>query len=201
MTKLLRRFRPFLALPVALMAALLLSGQASAFIYTHTTGMVGPWSFADTTDAHRVICNYGPQEAPDYFYMTKTKVLPPTVFAADRDSGKVDRRAVSWQFQIQRKLLPDGKWKIVGSSAVQRAVAKDNQAAAFTPLVIKHNAHNDGGTPDYQMRVQVTIKWYKPSGAVEGSVFFRPSYYYHVAEGYPTFVGSNPFCSEVITAG
>ena len=128
MTKLLRRFRPFLALPVALMAALLLSGQASAFIYTHTTGMVGPWSFADTTDAHRVICNYGPQEAPDYFYMTKTKVLPPTVFAADRDSGKVDRRAVSWQFQIQRKLLPDGKWKIVGSSAVQRAVAKDNQA-------------------------------------------------------------------------
>ena len=188
------------ALPLALIAALLLSGQAAAIIYTHTTGEVGHWSFDDNSTTPGVTCNYGPTSDDNHYFMTNIKVIAPTVFAADRDPSKVDTRKVSWQFQIQRKLYPDGKWKVIASSAVQKGTAKDNQAAPFTALTLNHDGHHAALDTDWLVRVQVLIKWYKPNGAVEGTVLFRPSYY---TVKTPDFSGvsSQHWCQEVETSG
>jgi len=199
MTKLLRRFRPFLALPVALMAALLLSGQASAFIYTHQTGLVGPWSWDDNSTTPGVVCNYGPTPDNNAYYMKNLVVQPPTVKAADRNSGKVDTRKVSWRFQLQRKLLPAGTWKVVAASALQTATAKDNAAAPFTALKLKHKVSVTSST-DEIVRIQVLITWYKPSGGVEGTILFRPSYYQIKTPDF-TVTSGEPYCQERQTNG
>ncbi len=201
MTKRLHRPRgAVLALPIALLMALLMSSQASAIIYTHSTGLVGPWSFNDTYDAPNVTCKYGPTSDNNHYFMTKIKVLPPTVYAADRDSAKVDTRQVSWQFKIQRKLYPTGKWKVVASSAVQHATAKDNHAAAFSALTLKHDGHKGGLTSALVVRIQVLIKWYKPNGSVEGKVLFRPSYYTFTTPDFSS-TSSQHWCQEVATSG
>jgi hypothetical protein len=194
-----RPARTLFALPIALLAALLLSGQASAIIYTHQTGLVGPWSFNDNSTTPGVTCKYAATTDGNHYSMTKITVQPPTVFAADRNSGKVDSRKVSWQFQIQRKQIPDGTWKVVGGSAVQHATAKDNAAAPFTKLALSHHPKvaND---PSWVVRVQVLIKWYKPTGGVEGSVLFRPSYYRLMSPNFNS-TGSQPYCQEVETNG
>jgi hypothetical protein len=133
--------------------------------------------------------------------MRKLVVQPPTVKAADRDSNKIDRRTISWQFQLQRKLYPDGTWKVIASSAVQKALATENSAASFSPLTLKHQPKSPPYGDGWIVRVQVLIKWIKPSrGAVEGTILFRPSFYHDVSPGFD-FVGGNPYCSEVQTTG
>ena len=188
------------ALPVALLAAVLMAGSADAIIYTHQTGLVGHWSFDETSSAPLVTCNYGPTIDANHYFMTKIKVLPPTVYAADRNSAKVDTRQVSWQFQIQRKYYPTGHWVVVDSSAVQKGTAKDNLAAPFTALTLKHNGHQAVLDTNWTVRIQVLIKWYKPSGPVEGSILFRPSYYTYSTPDF-TGVSSQHWCQEVETSG
>src|SRR4051794_33385346 len=117
--------RVFLALPLALAAAMLLSGQAAAIIYQHQTGLIGPWSWNDSSTTPSVTCKYGASSDGNAYPIRKLIVQPPTAYAADRDSGKIDKRTISWQFQIQQKLYPNGTWKVIASSAVQKAVATE----------------------------------------------------------------------------
>jgi hypothetical protein len=201
MTNRLRRPRTAMfALPLALLFALLLSGQASAMIYTHQTGLVGPWSWNDTFDAPGVLCKYAASPDANHYAMRKIVVQPPTVKAADRNSGKIDKRAVSWQFQIQRKLSPDGTWKVVATSATQKATATENAAAPFTAITLKHFVANTTMYSEWIVRIQVLIKWYKPAGGVEGSILFRPSYYRYSTPDF-SGSGSQPYCNEVATSG
>ena len=196
-----RRSRGFLAaLPVALLAAVLVAGPANATTFVKQTGLVGPWSFAETSSVPLVTCNYGPTTDANHYFMTKITVIPPTVYAADRNSAKVDTRHVSWQFQIQRKHDPDGHWVVVGRSAIQRGTAKDNLAAPFTALSLKHNGHHAGLDTAWILRIQVLIKWYKPSGPVEGTVLFRPDYFWITTPDF-SGVSSEPYCQEVATSG
>ena len=90
--------------------------------------------------------------------------------------------------------------EIVAGSTVQTATAKDNAPAPFTKLVLKHHP-KDRENPSWLVRVQVLIKWYKPSGGVEGTILFRPSWYYHACVDYTNFVGGQPYCQEVDTNG
>jgi hypothetical protein len=190
---------------IALMGALVLAvasaGAASATIYQHQTGIIGPWSWNDTSGAPSVLCKYGQSADNNHYPMRKIVVQPPTVYAADRNSNKIEKRTISWRFQLQRKLLPDGKWKTLAkASSVQKATATENSPATFSPITLKHlpkNAAVDGWT----IRVQVLIKWIVPStGAVEGTMLFRPSYYHALSSGFD-FVGGNPWCTEVQTTG
>ena len=188
------------ALPVALLAAVLVAGSAQATSGIHQTGLVGPWSFAESGSVPLVTCNYGPTTDANHYFMTKITVVPPTVFAADRNSAKVDTRHVTWQFQVQRKHSPNGHWAVVGSSAIQGGTAKDNLAAPFTALSLKHNGHHAGLDTNWLVRIRVVIKWYKPSGAVEGTILFRPSYFWITTPDF-SGVGSQPYCQEVATSG
>jgi hypothetical protein len=189
-----------LAVLVAASLVVSIAGSASAIIYTHQTGLVGPWSFDETSSAPLVTCNYGPTIDANHYFMTNITVLPPTVYAADRNSAKVDTRHVSWKFQIQRKYYPTGTWKVVASSAVQKATAKDNLAAPFTALTLNHDGHVAGLDTNWTVRIQVLIKWYKPNGSVEGTILFRPSYYTYTTPDF-TGVSNQHWCQEVTTSG
>lgn len=200
MTQRLHRPRAALfAFPVALLLALLLSGQVSAIIYTHQTGLVGPWIWSDSSVAPGVLCKYAATTDANHYPMTKIVVQAPTVQAADRNSSKIDKRTVSWQFQLQRKLVPDGTWKVIANSSKQTGVATENTPAPFTAITLKHSP-KEMNNPSWIVRVQVLIKWYKPAGGVEGTILFRPSYYRNTTPDF-TFVGSQPYCQEVDTNG
>jgi hypothetical protein len=193
--------RVLIALTAALVLAIASAGSASATIYQHQTGIIGPWSWNDTSASPGVLCKYGQSADNNHYPMTKIVVQPPTVYAADRNSNKIEKRTISWRFQLQRKLLPDGKWKTLAkASGVQKATATENSPASFSPITLKHvpkNASADG----WIVRVQVLIKWIVPgTGAVEGTMLFRPSYYHAVSPGFD-FVGSRPYCGEVQTTG
>jgi hypothetical protein len=200
MTQRLHRPRAALfAFPVALLLALLLSGQASAILYTHQTGLVGPWMWSDSSVTPGVLCKYAATTDGNHYSMTKIVVQPPTVEAADRNSSKIDKRTVSWQFQLQRKLVPDGTWKVIASSAKQTGTATENTSPLFTAITLKH-VPKEVNNPAWIVRVQVLIKWYKPTGGVEGTILFRPSYYRITSPDF-TLVGSQPYCQEVETNG
>ena len=188
------------ALPVALVFALLAASPVAAIGSVKTTGAVGHWSFNESFGAPLVLCSYGATTDGNHYSMTKIKVQPPTVLAADRNSAKVDTRTVSWQFQIQRKNIAHGKWKVVASSKVQKATAKDNAAAPFTALTLKHSGKPAANDTSWIVRVKVLIKWYTPGGSVEGSVSFNPSYYTVTTPDF-SFTSSQTFCQEVVTNG
>jgi len=196
----LRSLRTLAFVPAALVFAILAASPVAAISAVKTTGAVGHWSFNESFGVPFVLCSYGPTSDSNHYSMTKITVQPPTVFAADRNSGKVDTRTVSWQFQIQRKNVSFGKWKIVASSKVQRATAKDNAAAPFTALTLKHSGKPAANDPSWTVRVQVLIKWYKPGGSVEGTVFFRSSYYTFTTPDFSA-TSSQPWCQEVVTNG
>ena len=162
--------------------------------------MVGPWSFDDQSLAPSVICSYGATIDNNHYFMTKIKVGPPMVYAADRDPSKVDTRRVSWQFQIQRKHQPDGHGSSWTVQPCKRGRPRKTPRRSFTALTLKHNGHQAGSDTEWTVRIQVLIKWYKPSGAVEGTVLFRPSYYSFKS---PDFTGtsSQHWCQEIETSG
>jgi len=187
------------ALPVALVFVILAASPVAAIQSVKTTGAVGHWSFNESFGAPLVLCSYGATTDGNHYSMTRINVQPPTVFAADR-TAKVDKRTVSWQFQIQRKNVSFGKWKVVASSKVQRATAKDNAAAPFTALTLKHSGKPAANDSSWAVRVQVLIKWYKPGGSVEGTVSFKPSYYAFTTPDFSA-TSSQPWCQEVVTNG
>ena len=195
MTKRLSRLRLLLALPMALVAALLLSGQAFAIIYTHQTGTIGAWSWTDTSTTPWVVCNYGPTLDNNHYFMTKIVVQPPAVY-----SVAAAPQQVSWQFQIQRKYYPSGTWKVVDSSAVQKGTAHATVAAGFTQLKLKHNGHQANGDTNWTVRIQILVKWYKPNGSVAGTLLFRPSYYTITTPDF-TGTGGQHWCQEIETSG
>ena len=189
-----------LSLPLAVLLALVMSGQAAAVSYTHHTGTVGQWTFDETFDNPLVLCKYGPTSDGNHYSMTRIKVAPPMVYAVDSNPAKEDKGTVSWQFQVQRKYYSASRWKTVASSAVQKRSALDDAAALFSTLTVKRNGHEAKDDPSWLMRVQVIVKWYKPGGAVEGTVTFRPSYYRFSTPDFSS-TSSEQWCQEVVTNG
>ena len=196
----LRSVRTLAFIPAALVFAILAASPVAAVSAVKTTGEVGNWSFDETQESPLVTCKGGPEVAPDYSYMKSVKVKPPTVFAADRNSEKVDSRKVTWKFELQHTVLPSTNWKTVKSSAVQHATAHDNLAAPFSAMTVAFKANHDSATTADEIRVKVTIHWLKPNGSVEGTVTFLASYY-GVISGVGNFTSGQPWCQEVASAG
>lgn len=192
-----RLLSAFGALPFALALMLSASTPVAAVESVKQTGSVGNWSFAESSSTPRTTCSYGPEAPPDDSFTTQIKVKPPTVFAADRTSGKVNKRKVSWQVQLQHEPSGGGSWVNGTTSSVQRATAYDNKQAPFTALTIKHDGHKD---PNDALRIKVTIKWYAPNGSVEGKIVFNPTYYREVTP-FGTATGGEPWCEADQTAG
>ncbi len=174
-------------------------GPVGAYSNVTETGMVGQWSFNDTSGTPGATCSYGPEYPPDYAGFRWMKVRPPVVFAADRDSNKIDHKRVKWFWKLQRAHYPMNDWKTIATSAVQSATAYDNQAAHFSALRINHNV----GNPDFSdvvFRAFVVIKWVKADGSVEGTAKATIDYYKGKMP-WGDAVYSSPFCQKVATAG
>ena len=199
------RLRLLRASSLAVLSAALLvvstAGPAAAYSLIQATGKIGNYDFTESSGSPGVTCAYGPVVSPDYMFMRWIKVRAPIVFAYDPNPGSPgDHGKVSWKFELQRKLQPDGAWTNVSSSPVQRATAWDNKQAAFTPIKLVHDGHAEGSTSAYSLRALVIIKWYKPSGAVEGTVKFTPTYY-KLKEPVGTSTSGGDYCDAISTLG
>ena len=186
----------------ALMFAAVIAGPAAAYTVVSESGTHGSYSITDSLTKPGATCRYGNGEPPNnWAWLDWMTVLAPRVFAADRNSSVRDHRQVSWQFKIQRTADNTTAWHTVASSAVQKATAWDNQAASFTSMKITYNAYTTAtGSENDILRALVILKWYKPSGAVEGTVQLTPTHYLFKSE-WGIATGGNPWCVARATEG
>jgi hypothetical protein len=194
-----RGFRFAFAFAVGLTLASLSVGPVGAYSNITETGMVGHWSLNDSLGTPGAVCSYGAEYPPDYAGFRWMNVKPPVVFAADRDSNKIDHKRVKWFWKLQRSHYPNNDWKTIDTSAIQSAMAYENQAAQFSAIRIYRNV----GNPDFNdvvYRALVVIKWVKADGSVEGTAKATIDWYNRKMP-WDTSVGGAPFCSQVATAG
>ena len=202
-----RRLRNLgLASSTAALALALVPTPATAYSVSES-GLVGEYSYSEGQDTPFATCGYaGPTwRDTNWIWFNWMRVTAPTVTAADRNSQTRDRRTVSFQLKIQRNtLFSSDPWKVVKSSAIQKAPAWDDEPAAlsqiklyFTPKKTISNGQNA------VFRAMVVIKWIKRDGTVEGSAKLWPTYYrenspYH-SKPYP--LQGDGFCSAIDTDG
>lgn len=163
------------AAAAALLAVLVAAAgalPAAGYSVISESGLVGPYTFAESEAAPRVRCRYGDFVA-DKQYLQWMRVGPPTVLAADRDSGRRDSRMVGWRFLIQRLGTDLTTWTTVARSPLQKARAYEDQAAALTAMKVHYSASDI----NRQFRALVVINWYRPDGSIEGRVRLTPQYY------------------------
>jgi hypothetical protein len=192
--------RFFVALSLAAVAvAGLAVGPVGAYSNVTETGMVGPWSLNDTSGNPGATCKYGPEYPPDFAGFRWMNVRPPVVFAADRNSSKIDHKRVKWFWKLQRAHGQTNDWKTIATSAVQSAIAYENQAANLSALRIYRTVGNPDFT-DINFRALVVIKWVKADGSVEGTAKATIDWYQTKAP-WGILVGGQPYCQRVATAG
>ncbi len=151
---------------------------AAGTTFVSETGLLGNYYLADAESTPAAACGYGHEVPPNGAWFKWMKVQPPTVYAADRDSGVIDHRKVSWQFKLQiRRYDSTGKWKTVASSDVQKAKAYENLAAPFTAMRVDWKPHHSDPVIFKDLRALVIIKFYKPNGKVEGTAKFIVDWY------------------------
>jgi hypothetical protein len=95
-------------------------------------------------------------------------------------------------------------WTTVASSVVQKATAYEDAPAPLSALRAKYNAEakldpNHSGS-EAIFRALVTIKWIKPSGAVEATVRVVPTYVY-INDATYLHTSSNGWCQAISTDG
>lgn len=184
-----------LVLPFVLATA----GPASAYQVVYEDGLVGEYSFEDSSDKPGVWCGYSQQYPPNSAFFRWMKVRRPIVRAADRNAGVRDSRKVRWFWKLQRGTYPGSAWTTVATSDKQTKIAYEDQAAAFTPLRIDRNT----GTQANELmifRALVTIQFLKPNGAVEGTVRATLDWERRNQPwGYST--SNNGWCAQWVTSG
>jgi len=169
-----------LALTLGLLAALALATPAAAATVRTDTGVHGDWTVTDLAQlgSTGATCGYGPEFPPDYAYFRWMKARAPIVFATDSHPAQEDSQRVSWQFKIQRLNGTNTPWITVATSSLQHAKAFDDKQAPFTDMKVYWKGENATSNQFSQiLRVLVTIRWYKPSGAVAGLVRYSVDHY------------------------
>lgn len=190
------------AATAALVCAMAFVAPAAAYTVVSESGTHGHYLITDSFTKQGATCSFGNGEPPyGWAWLDWMTARAPKVFAADRNSSVRDHRKVSWQFKIQRAPYNTTAWQTVASSAVQKATAWDDQAASFSYMKITYDAHTTAsGSENDQLRALIILKWYKPSGAVEGTVQLAPSYYRYISE-WSTNTAGNEWCGVRATEG
>jgi hypothetical protein len=175
-------------------------GPVGAYSNISETGMVGPWSLNDTSGTPGATCGYGNEYPPDNAGFRWMNVKPPIVYAADRNSDKIDHKLVKWYWKLQRAHYPGTSgWKTIDTSDTQSATAYENQAAHFSAMRISHSVGNPADS-DLLFRALVIIKWVKADGSVEGTAKATIDWYKAKAPWGDNVFGQ-PFCQAVTTEG
>jgi hypothetical protein len=197
-----RRVLGSLAIALAFVVqGLLQPGLASAYSVISETGLHGDYSLAESNDSPATSCVYGKEVPPDGAWFRFMRVKPPTVFAADRNSAIRDHRKVSWQFKIQVMPFSGGSWQKVASSSIQKATAYEDLAAPFSAMKVYWKPSRTGPNAGaLKVRTLIVIRWYKPGGAIEGTVKLTADYYY-LKMPWANTTSGQPYCQDYTTAG
>jgi hypothetical protein len=189
------------------LSALLVAGAlpASAYTIVSIDGNHGDYTFSDTTDSPPVTCMFGQPQPPfETAYLHKVKVRAPALFAIDR-TGARDHQKVSWQFKVQGQVFDSGPdWTTFVTSPLKTGTAYDNTPAPFNPITVKFNSRTQNPDPErdnFVYRMMVIMRWYKPSGAVGGTIKLMPTYYRVKGPFSPPFTNGGEYCGAINTAG
>jgi hypothetical protein len=173
----------------------------SAYTVISEAGLHGNYSLTESYAAPATKCAYGKQVPPNGAWFRFMRVAPPTVFAADRNSAIRDHRRVSWQFKIQVMPFSGGLWQKVASSGIQKATAYEDLAAPFSAMKLYWKPSRTGPNAGaLKVRTLIVIRWYKPGGAVEGTVKLTADYYYLKMPWGNTTSGAT-YCQDYVTSG
>jgi hypothetical protein len=194
------------AVALALALASLAAGTASAYSVVSETGAPGPYDITDAVGTPGTSCTYGQPQPPfEMAWLHSVRVLAPHVFAADRNPEVRDHRHVSWRFLLQGKVYGSADpWHVFRMTKVQHATAYDDAMAPLTAKTVSFNARTGNSHPDksnFVFQTQIVIKWYKPNGAVEGTVKLLPDYYRIKGPFSPPFTGGGDYCGAINTSG
>jgi hypothetical protein len=138
-----------LALPVALL--FMIGGNAVADAPVGHSGITGAHSLTDSAEAAGARCYYN-----DDLNVDRISVMPPTMFARNRTSGR-DRQWVGWRIELRYQPL-GGSWRTLKTTDVVRVKAWDDIPAPLrrTTVAVTHPV----GSGAYQVIVRMT--WYRP---------------------------------------
>lgn len=194
-----------LAGSTAVLALALLPAPAGAY-GTAESGLVGDYSYSESSDTPIASCGYaGPVGPSNWIWLNWVRVTAPTVRAADRNTQTRDRRTVSFQLKIQRNTFGSSDpWSVVKSSRIQKASAYDDQAAALSPIKLYFTPKKTNSNGHHAIfRAMVVVKWLKKDGSVEGTAKIWPTHYRinspYYSKPYPT--RGDGYCSAVHTNG
>jgi len=151
------------ALPVALVGALLLIGPVAADTELGTTGQVGAHSLSDTDANGGAKCSYVTTSQGETFHnwqLRRLDVRPPRMRAI---SGQ---QTVGWRFIVDRSTDDEGPWTTTFRSRIQKRTTSTSSNAAFSTMGVKVNVPS---TDDFYYRIRVKMFWFTPKGGHQGT--------------------------------
>ncbi len=167
------RLRILIAVPVALLAAVLAIGPVAADTELGHKGDVGLHWLKDSNESGGAKCSYvttfqGPTS--HRWGLKRIYVRPPRVRAI---SGS---QTVGWRFIVQRMEGNEGSWATTYRSPIQKRTASVSARAPFSEMGVKVVVPEFAD--DLSYRVIVKMIWFRTDGSQQGSAkhkvdFFR----------------------------
>ena len=166
----MRRTRPaVLALLLALLAAVGLSGPASAHVVMSASGQRGVYYVVDYDTQGGGQCGYGPSGVSPQ-HLKWIWFLKPEVYARDINGSRNQQKVKLTYILQHRKFGSMTQWKTVATKS-QTKTAYDDTRAPFTSARVYSPADSN-----QVWRGLVNLKWMR-NGSVEGQVTYRIEWY------------------------
>ncbi len=153
MARALGPFRGVLSLAAALVLSV--AGTAVADTPLGHSGRYGPHSLTDSGESAGARCVFDAD-----LFLSRIKVLPPTIFARDRTSSR-DSQWVGWRLDLRYRDGEGGGWGTVTHTSFVKAKAYDDMPAALATRSIPIGDQVGGG----EFQVIVRMQWYQPGHA------------------------------------
>lgn len=182
----MRRTRHLSTLATCALALALQAQTALSAVPLSQQGRIGPYVLTDSDTSPGIACTYdagGPGDMGNDIDLVEAR--SPRVFARDR-SGRRDRQTVGVRILFERSVNEGGSggWVTAKATKVVKKAAYDDQPARFS-----RKSWLVPFEEDYQYRVSVVMRWYKPgtTSVVQGSTKLR-YVRYQVLQGGPQWV-------------
>jgi hypothetical protein len=150
MSRARRSVRRALILTASLMLSA--SGVAMADTPVGHSGTYGPHSLTDSDESAGARCIFDSE-----MYLTRVRVLPPTLFARDRTSSR-DSQYVDWRVELRYRDGEGGSWGTFKNSTYTKVKAYDDTPAALARKSVSIGSQVGGG----EFEVIVRMRWYRP---------------------------------------
>jgi hypothetical protein len=190
----MRSFRLPTAFAFAAFAVVLSAGGALAGAPTppeQQTGSVGPYLIRDSSASTAARCFYA-NSGP--LRLQKIQVVAPEVRWPDTNSDNdFQKGTVGHRIIVQKSTDGGATWTKYKASALQKATAYENKAAALTKRTVLVTA--TGSTKEF--RVLSKIVWFNKNGTTRGTIKHWYDYSRLVSDQFQDGIAQGP-CSQAL---